>query len=152
AHLNRDAAGHAVQPRGQALALTDRRGLPGEDQKRSLEGVFHVMLAAENFPARRHDHRTVTREDRLEGLAAPGTEVTPEKLRIIERGRGPAAKYLPQMRQGRAQCTTGHCRKFPGRIRPPCFKRARRGAHLNFSRKTEERAVSRPAIGVYSIR
>src|SRR5207302_2598920 len=57
------------------LAAADPRRLADQDQERSLEGVLHVVRAAEQSPANAEDHRPVPAHQGFKSrLVAPRQE------------------------------------------------------------------------------
>jgi hypothetical protein len=68
---NRDS----VQPTRSQVPRSDRSGSTGQHEKRRLEGVFRVVMIAQNSTTHGENHRSVTLYDRLEGsFISPETE------------------------------------------------------------------------------
>jgi hypothetical protein len=65
------AVGDAVKPAGNGSLLVDGIGLAGEDQERALEGIFGIVIIAEDMTAHVPDQRAVSVDERGEGAFVP---------------------------------------------------------------------------------
>jgi hypothetical protein len=81
------------------VRLPDRVGLSCQKQKGGLEGVFGILLVAEQAPAQTQHHRPMPADEEAKHrLVAPGCEAT-QKLPIaplLERACGCQLARVPQ--------------------------------------------------------
>ena len=71
-----------MEPRPDALSVLDRARPRGQDEERILEGVFDVLLLAEDTAANCEDHRTVTLDQDRERLRVIRGDETFQKLSL----------------------------------------------------------------------
>ncbi len=113
--LHRRAIGRAVQPAAQGVARVDRGRFAGQDEERGLEGVFHIVVIAQDRAAGRCDHRPVPRHQGLEGRSVVRGGVSAEEFAVAKPDRRAAAEEVAEGLQARPQCSACHDRSAPCR-------------------------------------
>jgi hypothetical protein len=100
------AASDAVEPRGNARPLPERRRFAQEYEERGLKGVLGVARIGQQPAANTEHHRAVSADDRLEGgLVVVGKKAIEQQRIFLERrvfAEGDAA-HLPEHIRERAR-------------------------------------------------
>jgi hypothetical protein len=108
------AVGDAVEPLAEPFGLSQAARLLDEYEERGLEGVFGVLVVAEDAPADAEDHRSVPPHQRGErGGIARGDE----PLQQVRVGRVAGHGRLPEEMDDGAELCASHaadpsCREF----------------------------------------
>jgi hypothetical protein len=111
---DRDPVGDFAQPPRDRLAAADRIRLASEDQECGLEGVFRVLLVAEDGATNGQDHGPVPADEVGERRLVAGRGEAVEEFRV--RREGPRADVQPaQVLEDQARLRAGHGRgSYPG--------------------------------------
>ena len=102
-----------VQPARQGVSSPDRATLLHQDQEGSLEGVFSIVLVAEDRPADSHDHRAMPSHQGFEGPRVTLREKSLEEPPVREPRGHSLSEQAVELSQGSPQCLDGHVSESP---------------------------------------
>ena len=99
------AVGDAVEPLAEPFGLTQAARLLDEYEERGLEGVFGVLVVAEDTPADAEDHRSVPPHQRGERGGIARGDKPPQQVRV---GRVAGHGRLPEEMDDVAEWCASH--------------------------------------------
>ncbi len=85
----RRATGDLMEPGAQRVPHPERSGLAEKDEKRGLEGIFRLVLVADDGQADAPDHRLVPFDQRREGQLGQLVSVARESFQELAVGQVP---------------------------------------------------------------